>query len=181
MGLRIRRSVKLMPGVRLNIGKRGMSISAGKRGATVNLSKRGVRTTVGIPGTGISYSTLSKPSAPVSAPTPVNTTTRERAGSGIGIGILLVLGAFIVIAVARSASNSSSSGSTSSSSTYVPPATIDAGLAIDASNTVETPPAIYAPSGGKQCSRGCACGDTCISCDKVCHVGAGTSRHHRRR
>lgn len=56
MGFRFRKSVKLMPGVRLNIGKTGISASVGGKGATVNVGKRGVRGTVGIPGTGISYS-----------------------------------------------------------------------------------------------------------------------------
>jgi hypothetical protein len=56
MGFRFRKSIKLMPGVRLNIGKSGVSASVGIKGASVNLGKRGARGTVGIPGTGISYS-----------------------------------------------------------------------------------------------------------------------------
>lgn len=56
MGFRFRRSLKIAPGIRLNLGKRGTSLSIGGRGATVNVGKKGVRTTVGIPGTGISYS-----------------------------------------------------------------------------------------------------------------------------
>lgn len=56
MGFRFRKSVKLMPGVRLNIGRSGISASIGGKGASVNVGKRGVRGTVGIPGTGISYS-----------------------------------------------------------------------------------------------------------------------------
>lgn len=58
MGFRFRKSVKVLPGVKLNISKSGISTSVGGRGATVNFSKRGTRTTVGIPGTGISYSTM---------------------------------------------------------------------------------------------------------------------------
>lgn len=58
MGFRFRKSVKVLPGVKLNISKSGISTSVGRRGATVNFSKRGTRTTVGIPGTGISYSTM---------------------------------------------------------------------------------------------------------------------------
>jgi hypothetical protein len=54
MSLRLRRSLRLLPGVRINIGKTGMSLSAGGRGATVNVSKRGVYGTAGIPGTGVS-------------------------------------------------------------------------------------------------------------------------------
>ena len=51
-----------MPGVTLNVGKRGVSTSIGRRGAHITFGQNGVRTTVGIPGTGISYTSLSKPS-----------------------------------------------------------------------------------------------------------------------
>ena len=57
MGFRFRRSVRLMPGVRVNFGKRGISTSLGGRGATVNIGRKGPRATVGIPGSGLSYST----------------------------------------------------------------------------------------------------------------------------
>ena len=50
MGFRFRKSVKVLPGVKLNISKSGISTSVGRRGATVNFSKRGTRATVGIPG-----------------------------------------------------------------------------------------------------------------------------------
>lgn len=56
MGLRFRRTLRLLPGVRVNLSKSGASLSLGGRGATVNLSSRGVRRTVGLPGTGLSYS-----------------------------------------------------------------------------------------------------------------------------
>lgn len=61
MGLRFRQSFTLFPGVRLNLGKRGMSASFGVPGATLNLSGRGLRGTVGIPGSGVSYSTMLSP------------------------------------------------------------------------------------------------------------------------
>lgn len=57
MAFRFRKSFKIAPGVRLNVGKRGGSLSIGGRGATVNISSRGTRATFGIPGTGIGYST----------------------------------------------------------------------------------------------------------------------------
>lgn len=57
MGFRFRRSIRIMPGVRLNLGKRGTSVSVGVRGAHVTVGPRGIRKTVGIPGTGISYTT----------------------------------------------------------------------------------------------------------------------------
>ena len=57
MGFRFRKSIKLAPGVRINLTKKGVSsVSVGKRGATVNVGKKGTRGTVGIPGSGLSYS-----------------------------------------------------------------------------------------------------------------------------
>ena len=58
MGLRYRKQIKLLPGVKLNLSKSGISTSIGKRGNTLNVSSRGVRSTVGIPGTGLSYSQM---------------------------------------------------------------------------------------------------------------------------
>jgi hypothetical protein len=55
MGFRFRRSVKLAPGVRLNISKSGPSVSFGRRGARVTVGKDRITKTVGIPGTGLSY------------------------------------------------------------------------------------------------------------------------------
>ena len=70
MGFRFRKSIKLLPGIRLNLSKSGVSASIGKPGATVNISERGTRGTVGIPGTGMSYSEpLSRPhTTPKQAP-----------------------------------------------------------------------------------------------------------------
>jgi len=53
--LRFRRSVRLFPGVRLNFSRRGISTSIGGRGAHVTIGHGQVRETVGIPGTGVSY------------------------------------------------------------------------------------------------------------------------------
>lgn len=55
MGLRFRRSVRLAPGLRLNLGRRGASLSLGGRGASLNIGRRGVYGNVGLPGTGLSY------------------------------------------------------------------------------------------------------------------------------
>src|SRR5512147_3070511 len=54
MPIRIRKSINLFPGVKVNFSKGGTSITVGKKGFHLNFSKRGVRQTVGIPGTGIS-------------------------------------------------------------------------------------------------------------------------------
>ena len=68
MALRIRKSIKIAPGVRINISKGGVSTSLGVKGATANLSKRGTRITTGIPGTGISSSTFYKAKQKQAAP-----------------------------------------------------------------------------------------------------------------
>ncbi len=55
MGFRFSKRVKILPGISLNFSTRGISMSAGVRGARVNFGPRGVYSTVGLPGTGISY------------------------------------------------------------------------------------------------------------------------------
>lgn len=62
MGLRFRKSVKILPGVKLNFSESGASVTVGKRGMSANFSSRGTRTTVGIPGTGLSYTSYSRKS-----------------------------------------------------------------------------------------------------------------------
>lgn len=62
MGFRFRKSFKILPGVRINLGKKGISTSIGPKGAKINIGPNGTRFTTSIPGTGISYSTrLDKP------------------------------------------------------------------------------------------------------------------------
>ena len=56
MGLRFRKSITIFPGVKLNISKSGLSISAGKKGAHVTAGTSGRKSvSVGLPGTGLSY------------------------------------------------------------------------------------------------------------------------------
>lgn len=55
MAWRFRKSVKIIPGVRLNFSSRGVSTSIGVRGAGFNFSNRGVYAYGSIPGTGLSY------------------------------------------------------------------------------------------------------------------------------
>lgn len=54
MTIRFRKTVKILPGVKINIGKKSISTSIGVRGAHVTVGKRGTHATVGIPGTGLS-------------------------------------------------------------------------------------------------------------------------------
>lgn len=56
MGFRFRRSVKILPGVRLNLSGSGASVSLGPRGFRYTVGSKGTRVTAGIPGTGLSWS-----------------------------------------------------------------------------------------------------------------------------
>lgn len=60
MGLRFRKSIKILPGVKLNLGKKSAGVSVGTTGARYSVNSSGRKTsTVGIPGTGLSYSNSS--------------------------------------------------------------------------------------------------------------------------
>jgi hypothetical protein len=55
MGWRFRQSFKVIPGVRLNLSKGGLSCSIGGAPFTMNVGPRGVYGTASLPGNGISY------------------------------------------------------------------------------------------------------------------------------
>ncbi len=56
MGLRFRKSIKILPGVKLNLGTKGASVSVGRRGMHYTMHTSGRKTvSVGLPGTGLSY------------------------------------------------------------------------------------------------------------------------------
>jgi len=55
MGFRFQKRLSILPGVRVNFSKGGVSTSLGPRGADVNIGRSGVTTNAGIPGTGLSY------------------------------------------------------------------------------------------------------------------------------
>lgn len=57
---RFRRTMKILPGVQLNLSKSGVSVSLKVGPLTKTFGKSGTRTTIGIPGTGVSYTELPK-------------------------------------------------------------------------------------------------------------------------
>lgn len=68
MGLRFRRSIKIAPGVRVNLNKKSASVTFGPKGLKHTVSTTGKsHTTVGVPGTGLSYTTSGGRSASVPA------------------------------------------------------------------------------------------------------------------
>ncbi|MEK5486554.1 MULTISPECIES: DUF4236 domain-containing protein [Lysinibacillus] len=56
MGFRFRKSVKIAPGVKLNLAKRGASVTFGNKYARTTFGKNRTTISSSIPGTGISYS-----------------------------------------------------------------------------------------------------------------------------
>jgi Protein of unknown function (DUF4236) len=55
MGWRYQRRKRILPGVRLNMSKRGAGVSVGPRGAKVSVGRRGVTATLSLLGTGLAY------------------------------------------------------------------------------------------------------------------------------
>jgi hypothetical protein len=60
MGFRFRKTFSVLPGVRVNMSKSGPSVSVGGKGLTMNFGKKGSKTTVGLPGSGMSYSSYKR-------------------------------------------------------------------------------------------------------------------------
>lgn len=57
---RFKKSFKIAPGVKLNINKKSFGLTIGKRGAHYTINSKGKRTTsIGIPGTGLSFTSTS--------------------------------------------------------------------------------------------------------------------------
>lgn len=81
MGFRFRRSMKILPGIRLTVGKSSIGISAGVPGARVSLNSRGrVTTSAGIPGSGLYWTeskSIKKKRAKAKSPRTVASTRTE--------------------------------------------------------------------------------------------------------
>lgn len=85
MGFHFRRSIKVLPGVRLNVSTSSVKTSIGTKGATVNIGGRdGLRATVGIPASGLTY-TEHLHRVPSPGQQPAQT-------SGFGLGKVLLVG-----------------------------------------------------------------------------------------
>ncbi|MBI4751390.1 MAG: DUF4236 domain-containing protein [Acidobacteria bacterium] len=57
MGFRFRKSIKIAPGLKVNLSTKGMSLTVGGQGASVNVGSAGTFLNLGLPGTGLSYRT----------------------------------------------------------------------------------------------------------------------------
>jgi L,D-peptidoglycan transpeptidase YkuD (ErfK/YbiS/YcfS/YnhG family) len=96
MALRFRKHIKILPGIWLNLSKSGISTSIGGKGLTVNIKDGKTRTTVGLPGTGISYTETSSQQH-----VPSNVTTPERLGISAWFWLLLIVVVGVVVMLVR--------------------------------------------------------------------------------
>lgn len=80
--MRFQKRIKLLPGISINLSKSGISTSIGPRGAKVTVGNGKQRTTVGIPGTGLSHSVVESTGTPT---------------SNYSIVALLIIGALIIL------------------------------------------------------------------------------------
>lgn len=101
MGFRFRRSVTLLPGVRLNFSKSGITTSLGGPGASINIGRRGTRKTIGLPGSGVSYSALSGHSSGMGS----GASGPSASSSNQGCGCLL-LGGLLLAAISTCSQDS---------------------------------------------------------------------------
>jgi hypothetical protein len=89
VSFRFQRRIKLVPGLHLNLSKRGVGFSAGRRGIHVGIdSRKRPYWSAGVPGTGLSWREYEK-----------GHPAHEGASSGGGCGLLLILVA-ILLAIA---------------------------------------------------------------------------------
>lgn len=58
MGWRFQKRLRVIPGITLNLSRKGVSTSIGTRGARVTFGHGQTRGTFGIPGTGLSHTTV---------------------------------------------------------------------------------------------------------------------------
>ncbi len=107
MGFRFRKSIKILPGLKINLTHKGISsASIGKPGASVNIGKKGTRTSIGIPRTGVSYSKhhpdTNQPDTSQNSsqqPPPLHNRSMETSRSNIWVWIIFGLFCFIVGAI----------------------------------------------------------------------------------
>lgn len=93
MGWRFRKTFKLFPGVRLNVGKKGInSVTVGKRGLfSTNVNNDGVRHTASVSGTGISYQTNRSGFPSDNAPQNGSSNRNALIIVGVVIGVLIAI------------------------------------------------------------------------------------------
>ena len=91
MGFRFQKRLKILPGISVNLSKSGISTSIGPRGAKVTLGNGKRRTTVSLPGTGLSHTTSTNTT---------DTSSGKRSGADLPASIVkIVLWAVAIIII----------------------------------------------------------------------------------
>ena len=98
MPIRFRKTFKVLPGVKINLSRGGISTTVGPRGFHLTFNKSGVRQSVGLPGTGLSESSylVKKESEHNSQQ---NHETTEHEGGEVGCFPWGCLGFILVLAI----------------------------------------------------------------------------------
>ena len=93
--MRFQKRIKIAPGICLNLSRKGVSTSLGVPGARVTYGHGQKRTTVGLPGTGISHSEVER-IAPAESPPPAQENDTVNLLIGIGFIAFLIFGAWFI-------------------------------------------------------------------------------------
>lgn len=96
MGFRFRKSIKIAPGVKFNINKKSVGMTFGTKGAHYTVNSKGTRTkSVGIPGTGLSYTEVENAKKGNTTHDDVRS-PNKRKGCGCGCLVLVAILIFII-------------------------------------------------------------------------------------
>lgn len=102
MALRFNRRIKIAPGIKVNVGLKGVSsATVGRRGASVNLGKKDAHLNIGVPGTGLSTRTkvsntdTQKTSYVAASPTKKKTSAGEV--FVMAVGVVTIIGILVWI------------------------------------------------------------------------------------
>jgi hypothetical protein len=100
MGLRFQKRIKILPGLRLNVSKSGISWTVGTRGASVTTREGKLTGNVGLPGTGISHrKRLDFPGSPAKNNQKTSVPKQSGSPSILLLVIVFVLGVLIGMAI----------------------------------------------------------------------------------
>lgn len=99
MGLRFHKSLKLSSLLKVNLSKSGASLSVGKRGATINIGSKGIKNTVGLPGSGFSYSQYKSYNKLKPANQNDNGAAKANNSLTVFVGILIVVCVILALSV----------------------------------------------------------------------------------
>ncbi|MFT4168027.1 MAG: DUF4236 domain-containing protein [Dysgonomonas sp.] len=105
MAFRFHKRIKILPGLRLNVGKTGVSTTVGRRGLSVTSGKRGTYLNTGLPGTGLSYrQRLSSGDKTINQAQSNQTYILQRSYNSVGkmLYIIAVLGILLIIGLSTS-------------------------------------------------------------------------------